>query len=173
MTEGSPEPAYRSPIAYEAIRINAAAVYCSDGRIGEHIDDFVQQGLGLPRYDRVACPGGPAALASRLLAFWETRGVDEQLRFLVSVHELQQVLLIAHAGCAYYSRRLGLAATVAPSEQRLDLRAAGAAVQRIDPAIEVAAFFAHVDGASVWFERVFATEGIDGRLQRGQGIVRV
>ena len=97
---------YRSPVPYEAARINAAAVYCSDGRIGDHMDEFLHQGLALPRYDRVACPGGPVALAGRLLAFWESRGVLEQLRFLVRVHEVRQVVLIAHGGCAYYQERL-------------------------------------------------------------------
>ena len=38
--------------------LGAAAVYCSDGRYGEHMDDFLHNCLGLPRYDRVAIPGG-------------------------------------------------------------------------------------------------------------------
>lgn len=167
------DKAYQSPTPYQESRINAAAVYCSDGRIGDNIDDFLHQGLGLPRYDRLACPGGPVALAGRLLAFWEARGVDDQLRFLVRVHTLRQVVLIAHAGCAYYRERLRIDPAVTDSEQRADLVSAGAAVQRIEPAIEVAAFFAHVAGADVWFERVFASEGMDTRLRRGRGAVRV
>ena len=173
MSSGEPEAVYRSAAQYEGSRINAAAVYCSDGRIGNHIDDFLHQGLGLPRYDRLACPGGPAALAGRLLAFWEARGVEEQLRFLVRVHEVSQVALIAHARCAYYSQRLAIPDADTPYEQRADLRAAGAAVQRIEPAIEVAAFFAHVEGVQVWFEKVFASPGMDRRLRRGRGTVRV
>jgi hypothetical protein len=168
-----PEHVYQSPIPYEGTRINAAAVYCSDGRIGDHIDDFLHEGLGLPRYDRLACPGGPMALAGRLLAFWEARGVDDQLRFLTRVHAVSQVVLIAHAGCAYYRERLGFEAAVTETEQRFDLVGAGATVQRIQPTIEVAAFFAHVDADAVSFERVFATPGIDVRLRRGRGTVRV
>jgi hypothetical protein len=172
MPDSPPYSAYRSPTPYEASRINAAAVYCSDGRIGNHIDDFLQQGLGLPRYDRLACPGGPVALAGRLMAFWEARGVEEQLRFLVRVHDVGQVVLIAHVGCAYYRERLGMVPAVTEAEQRADLLSAGSAVQRIEPAIEVAAFFAHVEGAEVWFERVFAHQGIDVRLRRGARAVR-
>jgi hypothetical protein len=167
------EKVYQSTIPYEAVRIHAAAVYCSDGRIGEQIDEFLHEGLGLPRYDRVACPGGPVALAGRLLAQWESRGVEDQIRFLVQAHDAKQVVLVAHEGCAYYGRRLGFGPEQALVEQRADLRSAGAAVQRINSAIEVAAFFAHVDGSEVWFEREFATEGIDGRLKRGRGAVRV
>jgi hypothetical protein len=171
-TAGDPEHVYDSVVPYEAARIHAAAVYCSDGRIGNQIDDFLQQGLRLPRYDRVACPGGPVALAGTLGAFWEARGVEDQLRFLVRVHDLQHVLLIAHAGCAYYGLRLGLAPEEAPRRQRADLTQAADAVQRVEPNLEVAGFFAHLDGPRVWFERLFATEGIDTRLRRGQGSVR-
>lgn len=173
MDSSRTDSAYQSPTPYEAGRVNAAAIYCSDGRIGDHIDDFLHQGLGLARYDRLACPGGPVALAGRLLAFWEARGVDEQLRFLVRVHAVSQVVLIAHTGCAYYRERLGIAPTVTESEQRTDLLSAGTAVRRIDPAIEVAAFFAHVESAKVSFERVFANAGMDIRLRRGRGTVRV
>jgi hypothetical protein len=166
MSGSRPDGTYRSPIPYEAARIRAAAVYCSDGRIGEQMDDFLHNGLGLPRYDRLLCPGGPAALAGRLLAFWEARGVEEQLRFLVRVHDVGQVVLIAHAGCAYYRERLGLAPAVAEAEQRADLASAGATVQRVEPKLEVAAFFAHVDGTQMWFERVFANQAVDVRLKR-------
>jgi hypothetical protein len=166
------ERVYQSPTPYETGRIHALALYCSDGRIGEQIDDFLHEGLGLPRYDRLACPGGPVALAGRLLTMWETRGVEDQLRFLVRVHAAKQAVLVAHEGCAYYGERLGIPPERAKQEQRADLDSAGAAVQRIDPAIEVAAFFAHVEGTEVWFERVFATPGLDGRLKRGRGAVR-
>jgi carbonic anhydrase-like protein len=173
MDPEEPQRVYESAIPYGAARINAAAVYCSDGRIGDQVDDFLHQGLGLPRYDRVACPGGPVALAGSLLAFWESRGVEDQLRFLIRAHEVRQVLLVAHAGCAYYRLRLGIAPARAEREQKADLAIAAAVVQRLEPAVEVAGFFAHLDANQVWFERVFATEGIDTRLRRGSGSVRV
>jgi len=146
--------AYVSGVPYEPERIYAAAVYCSDGRLGAHVDDFLHNGLGLPRYDRVACPGGPVGLAGRFSAYWEARGVEEQLRFLVRIHEIRRVVLIAHAGCAYYSQRLSLAPDRVEAEQRDDLQKALWAVQRIVPGIEVAQYFAHVLGTEVAFEAV-------------------
>ncbi len=163
---------YRSSIPYEAARINAAAVYCSDGRVGDQIDEFLHQGLGLPRYDRLACPGGPVALAGRLLAFWESRGVAEQLRFLVEVHEVREVVLIAHEGCAYYGERLHLDPAAAESEQRADLLTAASAVQRIQPTLEVAGFFARREEAAVAYELVFASKGLDLRLRALPPVVR-
>ncbi|HEU4752026.1 MAG TPA: hypothetical protein VFU47_02880, partial [Armatimonadota bacterium] len=46
-------------------RIGALAIYCSDGRWGEAFDEFCHRGLGLPRYDRFAVPGGPVWLTVR------------------------------------------------------------------------------------------------------------
>jgi hypothetical protein len=49
---------FGSTYRFETQRFGDAAVYCSDGRYGEEMDDFLHNGLGLPRYDRVAIPGG-------------------------------------------------------------------------------------------------------------------
>lgn len=146
--------AYISSLPYESERIFAAAVYCSDGRLGDHIDDFLHIGLGLPRYDRVACPGGPVALAGRLTAYWEARGVEEQLRFLAHVHEIRRVVLIAHSGCAYYSERLRIPAEQHEAEQTKDLQKALWAVQRLVAGIQVEQYLAHVIDSEVAFRSV-------------------
>ncbi|HET9317007.1 MAG TPA: carbonic anhydrase [Vicinamibacteria bacterium] len=148
------ETRYVSALAYEPARIYAAAVYCSDGRLGDHIDDFLHNGLRLPRYDRVACPGGPVALAGRLAAHWEARGVEEQLRFLVQVHEIRKVVLIAHVGCAYYSRKLLLPPEQVEPEQLEDLQKARWGVERLVPGIEVAAYLLRVAGTEVAFDAI-------------------
>jgi carbonic anhydrase-like protein len=145
---------YVSPQAYEPARIYAAAVYCSDGRLGDHVDDFLHNGLGLPRYDRVACPGGPVALSGRLAAHWEARGVEEQLRFLAQVHEIRRVVLIAHVGCAYYSHRLALPPETAEREQLDDLQKAHWAVERVVPGIEISRYLLRVTGSQVAFQAI-------------------
>src|SRR5262249_57086237 len=122
---------YESLQPYEDARIHAAAVYCSDGRIGEQIDDFLHNGLGLPRYDRVAVPGGPACLSGRLMAFWEARGVEDQVRFLVAVHGLERIVLIAHEGCAYYAQRLKVPPAEVLAAQQHDLVRASRMVESI------------------------------------------
>ena len=97
---------YESRLPYDSARIRAAAIYCSDGRIGEHFDDFLQNGLDLPRYDRLCLPGGAACLAGHPQAHLEEQGVLDELKFLVEVHKLRRVVLIAHQGCAFYAARL-------------------------------------------------------------------
>ena len=97
---------FESSVRFESSRIHAVAVYCSDGRFGEQVDELLHAGLGLPRYDRLAVPGGAACLARHFETFREEDGVIEQLRFLLTVHRVQRVVLIAHEGCAFYSERL-------------------------------------------------------------------
>ena len=62
--------------------------------------------LELSRYDRLALPGGPACLATSFPVCHAEQAVIEQLRFLVQVHLLERVILIAHRDCAFYTERL-------------------------------------------------------------------
>ena len=140
-----------SSVPYVGERVFAAAVYCSDGRIGDQVDDFLHHGLGLPRYDRLACPGGPVGLSGRPAAYWDSRGVEEQLRFLGQVHDVRTVVLIAHEGCAYYLRRLSIAAETAEAEQREDLRRATMAVSRLAPHAKVLRYFAQCSSDKISF----------------------
>ena len=83
-----------------------AAVYCGDGRLGEPIDDFLHNALHLTRYDRQAVPVGAACLADHFATYREGDAVAAQLEFLINVHQLRRVVLIAHEGCAFYTDRL-------------------------------------------------------------------
>ena len=147
---------YDSPIMYEKSRIHAAALYCSDGRMGEHFDDFLQNGLSLPRYDRVSLPGGPACLAGHPQASLEEKGVVDELQFLVEVHQLRRVVLIAHQACAFYSARLELKEPRLELMQRADLVRAAAIVHRVTGLDAIDAYFARMVDNKVTFERVEA-----------------
>ncbi|MGD9790963.1 MAG: carbonic anhydrase [Phycisphaerales bacterium] len=150
-----PKP-YTSSIKYEASRIHAAAIYCSDGRLGEHFDDFLQQGLNLPRYDRVCLPGGPACMAGHPQAHLEEEGVVDELHFLVEVHKLKRIVLIAHQGCAFYASRLELKEPRLELVQRADLVRAAAFVHRVTGLDNIEAYFARLVDGNMSFERVEA-----------------
>lgn len=145
---------YKSGLAYEAQRIRAAAVYCSDGRIGEHFDDFLHNGLHLPRYDRVALPGGPGCLAGHIEARLEEEGVIDELKFLVDAHELERVVLIQHQGCAFYQRRLGVQAERMEMLQRADLVRAAFHIRRVSAHLQIDGYLASLAGDGLVFEPV-------------------
>lgn len=149
-----PKVAYDCPLSYNRARIHAAAIYCSDGRIGEHFDDFLQVGLALPRYDRVALPGGPACLAGHPQAHLEEQGVVDELKFLVEVHGLKKIILIAHEGCAFYATRLSLEGRRLELVQKADLVRATAFVQRVTGVDAIAAYFARHHEGRMRFEQV-------------------
>src|SRR5262249_30830925 len=100
------QPIFTSTVPFEAERIAAVAITCSDGRYGDQFDEFMHRHLGLPRYDRLAIPGGAAWLGWRSSASLGHYGLlSDQLDFLVQVHDLRRAVLIAHYRCAYYLRR--------------------------------------------------------------------
>jgi len=136
------QPYYESSVPFDAHRIRAAAVYCSDGRFGEQFDDLLHNSLQLPRYDRLAVPGGAAFLASHFATYREEEGVVEQLRFLIQVHGLERVVLIAHENCAFYSERLHVSPLQIETQQREDMKKAVRRVRSLSPTLTVIAFFA-------------------------------
>lgn len=150
----SHHPHYTSPIKYDSARIHAAALYCSDGRIGEQFDDFLQTGLGLPRYDRIALPGGPACLAGHPQASLEEKGVVDELHFLVEVHKLKRIVLIQHQACAFYASRLELKEPRLELLQKADLVRAAAYVHRVTGLDRIDAFFARLHEGVLTFEPV-------------------
>ena len=145
---------HTSNVPYNSSRMHAAAIYCSDGRIGEHFDDFMQNGLNLPRYDRLCLPGGPACIAGHQEAHLEEQGVMDELKFLVEVHGLKKIVLIAHEGCAFYATRLELKAPRLELVQRADLVRSAAIVQRVTGLDAIEGYFARLVEGRIVFERV-------------------
>ena len=145
---------YQSPNLYEPQRIHAAAIYCSDGRLGEHFDEFLMNGLKLPRYDRVALPGGPAALADHSETQLAHAAVADELKFLVEVHGIQRVVLIQHQNCAFYTGRLKLSGFQVEARQRDDLTEAAEFVRQVTAVEHIECFFAREIHARVQFEPV-------------------
>ncbi|MHC5001806.1 MAG: carbonic anhydrase [Planctomycetota bacterium] len=144
--------AYRSTTPFDAERIGAVAVYCSDGRFGEAFDDFLHTGLGLPRYDRLALPGGAACLAGHFAAWRAEEAAVGHLQFLIEVHRLQQVVLIAHEDCAFYTQILRAAPIRLREKQCEDLEKAAKRVLELNRKLVVRSYLARLDGATVAFE---------------------
>lgn len=151
MTE--PEHVFTSDLPFEATRIEAVAIYCSDGRMGEQFDDFLYGGLDLPRYDRLSVPGGAACLAGHFAAYREGDALAGQLEFLITAHHLQRVVLIAHENCAFYIERLGMSPIDLVQKQQADLAKAAERVHGLRRDLVVDAYFARFQGGMVAFDR--------------------
>lgn len=148
-------PLYTSSAPFEPQRVHGVAIYCSDGRFGDAVDEFLHQRLGLPNYDRLAIAGGPAWLTYRSSAGLLQYGfVREQIDFMVHVHGLQRAVLIAHHGCAYYLRRLASDADSALTIQIQDLHEASEMLRNWHPSLQIETYLARVVNGRVQFETV-------------------
>jgi hypothetical protein len=150
----SEQTGYRSSIPFVATGVQAAAVYCSDGRFGEQMDDFLHNALKLPRYDRLALPGGAACFAGHFATYREEEGAVEHLKFLARAHRLTRLVLISHEGCGYYSERLSVRPFDILSRQRDDLATAARRVRGVVRSMDVEAFLARHESQSIIFEPV-------------------
>jgi hypothetical protein len=142
---------FESSYPFDERRVGAAAIYCSDGRFGEQMDEFLHRGLELPRYDRVAVPGGCACLAGHTSAYYEKSALERQMRFLIDEHKLARVVLIAHDGCAFY-KDVWTGMRTVEQLQRTDLAKAAEAVRMWFRGIEVNRYFARKAQGKVVFE---------------------
>jgi hypothetical protein len=143
--------AYQSKWAFDEGRIGAAALYCSDGRYGEQMDDYLHASCGWPRYDRLALPGGPALLSGSLSVIWEEETLRKFLEFLVRVHGIKKLALIAHEGCAFYSEWLRVPPEGIAKRQLADLQQARQRVMHMLPGLEVHTMFARRQRERVLF----------------------
>ena len=143
---------YTATLPFDSARVGAAAVYCSDGRYGEQMDQFLHEKLELPKYDRVAVPGGAGCLAGP--ATFERAALERQLRFLIEGHALTRVVLIAHFDCGFYKHRVRLrpGQTIA-RQQAIDLRKSADEIRLWYPQVQVEAYYANPANGRVTFDR--------------------
>jgi len=135
-------------------RIGALALYCSDGRWGEAFDEFCHKRLLIPRYDRWAVPGGPAWLVPRETGSDLYRATRTQLEFLVRVHQLERIVLIAHYGCAFYRELFHQSADDCLSAQMDDLRTARTTLLHQFPEMQAEAYLAMQRGQCLSFHQL-------------------
>ena len=116
--------------------------------------NFLQNGLGLPRYDRLALPGGPGTLAGYAEARLEQEGLVDELKFLIDAHGLTRVVLIQHQGCAFYTAHLRVAPKQMEMLQRADLVRAAYFIRHTTSLDNVEAYFARRTEQHIVFEPV-------------------
>jgi hypothetical protein len=78
-------------------RPHVLVMACSDGRLQEPLDEFLNTALGISYYDRVLLPGGPGALAPSGTEFMRTARMTEEVRFLIDAHQIEEIVLVYHS----------------------------------------------------------------------------
>jgi hypothetical protein len=143
-----------SKTPYEAEHPTALAMYCSDGRFTNAVEELLQS-LGYERLDTLTIPGGPAHLSPATASASEAQLIGDAASFLISAHHVSHVVLLAHDHCGHYRHRFfGLDDHSMRQKQEEDLRAARATLITAHPNLDVRAFFATPDGGHVRFDEV-------------------
>ena len=81
-------------------RPRTLVIACSDGRLQEDVDGFLEQDFGIVHYDRLYIPGGPGALASSGIEVHRSYAHISECRFLVASHRIETILWIFHGPAA-------------------------------------------------------------------------
>lgn len=139
---------------YEHDHPPALAMYCSDGRFTNHVEELLQS-LGYDRLDTLTIPGGPAHLSPSTATASESQLIGDAASFLIAAHHVSHVVLLAHDHCGHYAHRFfGLDEVAMRQKQEEDLRAAKQTLINAHPGLDVRTFFATPDGGHVRFDEV-------------------
>ncbi len=127
---GAKNEEYLCQTRWDDARPRVLVVACSDGRLQENLDEFLQA-RGVSHYDRFFVPGGPGALASSGYELMRHDQLKRETQFLISAHGIEELFLIFHgaasdgpenAACADYKRKLpGLNAAAINAAQDKDV----------------------------------------------------
>ena len=146
---------YDSPMPTDAEPMQAVVVYCSDGRFGDHVRDFLEHRLNIERFDAIAVAGGPVRLTEPA-----TEGeILEDLTFLIEHHGMDRVVLIQHEDCGHYRHRLGLAGDDATARQIADLFVARDVLRESTRVRQVDLYMLRMKADTIRFEPVRDASG--------------
>lgn len=133
---------YQSSGRYLAEHPSALAVYCSDGRFTEAVEELLRS-LGEQRLDTLTLPGGPALLDHTSAGLGALEVIRESASFLIRGHAIRRVVLIAHAECGYYRSRFQYESPAAMRRRQLaDLAAAARWLETNHRGVAALTFFA-------------------------------
>jgi hypothetical protein len=112
---------------WDHARPRILVVACSDGRLQEATDEFLNIELGVTHYDRLYIPGGAGALSPSGRDFLRAHQVRQECKYLVQLHGVERMFALFHgpgmtgpaaAVCADYRRKFPWASPVELRKQQ-------------------------------------------------------
>lgn len=153
--DAPPQIVFEGTQTWKPSRPRTLVVACSDGRLQESVDEFLERRLGVVDYDRLYSPGGPGALAVSSSDI-RTDQLRRELKFLMEAHKIEEIVLLfhgadrtgpEHAVCAHYKRILpGASRSQVAAQQHQDAAEALQVISEIAPRVMVHVYRAEVRG---------------------------
>jgi hypothetical protein len=81
---------------WQGTRPRLLVIACSDGRLQEATDDFLNRELGITHYDRLYIPGGAGALSPSGRDFLRAHQVRQECKYLVHLHGVAHLVALFH-----------------------------------------------------------------------------
>ena len=157
---------FEAPHPFEVTHPHALAVYCSDGRFTQSVEDLLAH-IGHGRLDTLTIPGGPAVLNHMSAAYADADVISRAAAFLIKSHAITEVVLLAHEGCGYYrQKRPSDTPEQIFARQIDDLRAAAKTLRRSTPELDVHLYYSRIVEKVVRFEQIALT-GATSSARRG------
>jgi hypothetical protein len=141
-------------VTFDAKHPSALAMYCSDGRFTEAIEELLHS-LGHARLDTLTVPGGPALLDMTSSSLSALEVMRSAATFLIRGHAIKHIVLLGHEGCGYYKARFPYeSADAMKRRQCADLAQAARWVRGEHEALHVTTYFATPEGTRIRFDEV-------------------
>ena len=151
-SERGPMIAFAPKRPFDASHPDALAVYCSDGRFTDAVEDLLHH-LGHARLDTLTLPGGAGLIEYTSAGLGAVETVRGSLSFLIQGHGTKHVVLIAHESCGYYKQRFPYESKEAMlRRQLLDLRAAERWIRASHAKVDVTQYYARTAEGGFVFE---------------------
>lgn len=153
---------FTAPTPWSSERPHTLVVCCSDGRWHAQMVEFVQREVS--RYaDLYAIPGGPAVLDPWNSSYDEFRAFEQGMRLLSKYHDLSNIWLVQHEGCAFYGEKHPhLDGAARRARQVEDLARGKSAILERYPNLAVRLIYASLHGDRSVFEHC------DNQVEKGR-----
>ncbi|NCO40579.1 MAG: hypothetical protein GW911_18510 [Armatimonadetes bacterium] len=150
------QEALTDPVAqWTGPAVDTLAVFCSDGRFKQMVDQFLRDGLKIPNCDVFAVPGGAGWLTVGMFNHKECDVANRWLDALIQKHNLKRAVLLAHEDCAFYKEKCKGSSPLEIQKQQLtELHEAGDRLQRMAGSVQVELYYADIVDDHVTFKRV-------------------
>jgi hypothetical protein len=149
-----PRASFIAKTHYEAAHPSALALYCSDGRFTESVEELLHS-LGHARLDTMTMAGGPGLFNLWIAGMTDSTAIASGARFLIEAHKIQRVILIAHEGCGFYKKHMGGRSPAdTRHQQEDDLRLAARTLASTRSGLRVDAYYARIEEGHVAFDAV-------------------
>ena len=132
--------------------VEAAVVFCIDPRFWQQTIDFVQNELGIKRFDPYTYPGGPLCLARGETVEIYLNNIEAAS---LQLHHAKKIILISHQGCGGYKLIEGVEGEEAMKKQTEHLHSIKNIINMRFPQVEIEEYMLKViDDNQLTFEKI-------------------